>query len=141
MMKFVRDHLAVIPVKILYLLVVSTGGFVPTHIMHCLTVKLSAVFGGSSAACRVTAVVALAIVELMIDVAVEMIRPVIPGASADEDTASSEPLGPIIAIGSAVIRRSLVIPVGANGCYSDADCNLCMSFIGGNKQNTGSDRH
>jgi len=65
-----------------------------------------------------------------------MIRPVVPRPSADEDTAASEPLGPIIAIRSAVVRRSLVIPVGATGRFSDADCNLCMGFISGSKQNT-----
>ena len=110
------------------------------YIMHCLTVKLCAVFRWSRAARRHGPVVALAIVEFMIDVAVEMIRSVIPRASADEYSAS-EPLGPIIAIWSAVVRRSLVIPVGANRCCSDADYNLCMRFISESKQKTCSNRH
>ena len=111
-----------------------------TYIVHCLTVKLCAVFRRSRATRRHGPVVALAIVELMIDVAVEMIRPVIPRASSDEYSAS-EPLGPIIAIWSAIVRRSLVIPVGTNRRCSDADCNLCMRFICGSKQKTCSDRH
>ena len=78
------------------------------HIMHCLTVKFCAVLRRSGAARRETPVVALAIVELMIDVSVEVIRPVIPRASADEDTAASEPLGPIVAIRSAIVRRSCI---------------------------------
>jgi hypothetical protein len=55
--------------------------------MHCLAVKLGTVFRWSLAARWKLAVVALAIVEMMIDVSVEMIRPVIPGARTDEDTA------------------------------------------------------
>ena len=109
-------------------------------IMHSPTVKLCAVLRRSSAARWERPVVALAIVEIMIDVAVEMIRPVIPRASADEDTAS-EPLGPIIAIRSAVVRRSLIIPVGANRRYSDADSDLCMRFLNGSKQETCGNRH
>ena len=110
------------------------------YIMHCLTVKFCAVLRWCSAARRETSVVALAIVELMIDVAVEMVRPVIPRTSTDED-AAPEPLGPIIAIWSAVVRWSLVVPVGANRRYTDADCNLCMRFISGSKQKTCSNRH
>ena len=111
------------------------------YVMHRLAVKLCAVFRRSRATRRHCAVVALAIVELMIDVAVEMIRPVVPRPSADEDTAASEPLGPIIAIRSAVVRRSLVVPVGAHRRYSDAHCDLGMRFISRSKQKTCSNRH
>ena len=104
------------------------------YIMHGLTVKLRAVFRRSSAARRETSAIALAIVELMINVAVEVIRPVIPGAGADEDAAASEPLGPIIAIRSAVVRRTFVVPIGANRRNSDADSNLRVRFISGSKQ-------
>jgi hypothetical protein len=108
--------------------------------MHCLTVKLCAVFRRCSAARWESPVVALAIVEVMIDVAVEMIRPVIPRASPDEDTAG-KPLGSIIPIRSAVVRRCLVVPVGANRRYSDANSNLCIRFISGSKQKTYGSRH
>jgi hypothetical protein len=110
------------------------------YVMHCATVKLSTVFRWSGAARWERPVVALAIVELMIDVAVEVIRPVIPRASADED-AAGKPLRPIIAIRSAVVRRCLVITVGAHRRYSDADTNLCMRFISGSKQKACSNRH
>ena len=104
-------------------------------IVHRLPVKLSTVIPWPFTAGRHRAVVTLAIVKLMIDMAVEMIRAVVPGAGADEDTAT-EPLGPIIAIRSAIVRRSLVIPVWANRCYSDVDCNLCIRFISGSEQKT-----
>jgi len=68
-------------------------------------------------------VVALAIVELMIDMPVEMLRPVIPGPGANED-AAGEPFGAIIAVRSAIVRRNLIIPVRANWRFSDADRNL-----------------
>jgi hypothetical protein len=55
--------------------------------MHCLTVKLGSVFRRSRATGWKLAMVTLSIVEMMIDVSVEMIRPVIPGSRTDEDTA------------------------------------------------------
>src|ERR1700685_816177 len=110
------------------------------YIVHCLTAKLCAVFRRSRTARGRSAVVALAIVQMMIDMTVEMIRPVVPGASADEDTASSEPLGPVIAIRSAVVRRRLVVPIGANRRNSDVDSNLCMRLTSGSKPKKSSDR-
>jgi hypothetical protein len=122
-------------------LLMPFGCLVAVDIMHRLTVKLGAVFRWSSAARWERPVVTLTIVELVIDVAVEVIRSVIPRANADEDTAAAEPLRPIIAIRSAVVRRSLVVPVGTNGRFSDTDCNLCMCFLSGSKQKTCSNRH
>jgi hypothetical protein len=72
--------------------------------------------------------VALAIVEMMIDVPVEMIRPVVPRTSPDEYP-TSEPLGPIVAIRSATVRRSLVTSVRTNRRYSYTYCNLCRNII------------
>jgi len=91
--------------------------------------KLRAVFGGSRAASWVSSAVTFSIVESMINVAIEMIRAVIPRSSANEETAAAEPLGPIITVRSAIVRRSLVIPVGATRRFSDADCNLCIRFV------------
>jgi hypothetical protein len=57
------------------------------YVMHCLTVKLCAVFCWALAARRHRAVISLAIVEMMIDVPVKMIRPVIPRSGSDEKSA------------------------------------------------------
>lgn len=57
--------------------------------------------------------IAFAVVEPVIDVPVEMFGPVIIRTRADENS-TREPLRPVIAVGRAVIRRSLVIPVRAN---------------------------
>jgi hypothetical protein len=56
------------------------------YIMHCLAVKLCTVFRWAFTARRHRPVVALAIVETMIDVSVEVIRPAVPRSRADEET-------------------------------------------------------
>ncbi len=57
------------------------------YVVHCLAVKLHAVIRWTLAALRHRSAVALAIVETMIDVSVEMVRTVIPGTCSDENTA------------------------------------------------------
>jgi len=57
------------------------------RVMHGLAVKFRAVFRWTFTASRKTSMVAFAIVEMMIDVSVEMIRPVKPGSRPDENTA------------------------------------------------------
>src|SRR5579872_4390971 len=98
----------------------STGSLVTMYIMHCLAVKLLTMFRWAFAARWHRPTVALAIVEVMIDVAVEMIGPVIPRSSPDKDTAR-EPLRAIIAIGGAPIRAALIVPIWTNGLYSNTD--------------------
>jgi hypothetical protein len=55
--------------------------------MHCLAVKFCAVLGCTLAACGQSPVVTLAKVEMMIDVSVEVFRPVVPRPRTDEYTA------------------------------------------------------
>ena|SRR5580698_2116776 len=95
------------------------------RVMHRLAVKLCTVLRRSLAARRHGTVIPLAEIEMMIDVPVEMLWPVVPRTGADEDT-TREPFRAVIAIRSAIVRRNLVIPVGANRRFSDADCNLCI---------------
>jgi hypothetical protein len=56
------------------------------RVMHRLTVKLCTVLCGMLAARWHGTVIALAVIKIVINVPVEMLRPVIPGARADEDT-------------------------------------------------------
>jgi hypothetical protein len=91
-----------------------------TRVMHRLAVKFRTPLGRVLTARRRRAVIAMAIVERMIDMAVEVIRPVKPRSRADEDT-TREPLRAIVAVGSASIRRPLVISVGALRRSSDPD--------------------
>ena len=67
-------------------------------------------------------------IEAVIHVTEEAVWTVEPGACADED-AADKPVGPIVAIGGAVIRRIVEVPVGAIGCrakvHADRDLGLC----------------
>jgi hypothetical protein len=74
-------------------------------------------------AIRQRAAVTVARVVAVVDVAVEAARAMEPGSRADED-AADEPVGAVVAIGSAVIRRVIEVTVGAYWRYSDADHNL-----------------
>jgi hypothetical protein len=64
----------------------------------------------------------------VIHVAEEAAGTVEPGAGTDEDSAD-KPVGPIVAIRSAVIRRIVEVPVGAIGSrtkvHTDRDLGLC----------------
>jgi hypothetical protein len=53
-------------------------------VMHCLAVKFRTVFRGTLAARRHRPVVALSIIETMIDVPIEVFGPVKPRSSPDE---------------------------------------------------------
>jgi hypothetical protein len=77
--------------------------------------------------------VALAIVEVMIDMPIEMVCPVIPGADSDENSAG-EPFGAVVAVWGAIIRRNLIIPVRANWGLSDGDCNLRAGLMRGSDE-------
>ena len=102
-------------------------------VMHRLAMKLSTVFRRGLATGWKLAMVALAIVEMMIDVSVETIRPVIPGSGPDEDTAR-EPLRSIVPIRSASVRRSLIVPIRTNGRRSNADRNLSDRGVRGSHE-------
>ena len=57
------------------------------RVMHCPAVKFRTAFRWMFPARRKTSVVALAIVEMMIDMSVEALRPVEPGSRSEENTA------------------------------------------------------
>jgi len=67
-------------------LFVPAGSLMAARIMHCLAVKLCAASRWMLATCWQRPVVALAKIEAMIDVSVEMIRPVKPRSRPDEYT-------------------------------------------------------
>jgi len=111
------------------------------RVVHCRAVKLSSVFRRMLAPCGHWSVVSLAIVEMMIDVSVEVLRAMEPWSGPDKYT-SREPLGAVESIGSAVVRRRLVVPVRANGRLSDTNGNLCGRLTGGGqKQARSSNTH
>jgi hypothetical protein len=54
------------------------------RVVHCFTVELRAMFRWPVAACGHWPVITLTKVETMIDVSVEMFRPVVPSSRPDE---------------------------------------------------------
>jgi hypothetical protein len=75
------------------------------------------------AAVGIRAVVSVIGMEAGIDVAVEVVMAVVPGAGADED-AAGEPLGAVVPVGRAVVRGCGVVAIGANGSGADVDADL-----------------
>jgi hypothetical protein len=59
----------------------------------------------------------------VVDVAVESVTAVKPGASAKKHPAN-EPIGPIVAVGSTVIWSIVEVPIGAHRGHSNVDGNL-----------------
>jgi len=91
----------------------SARGLMAMRVMHCFAAKLRTVFRWMLAARGHTPMVALAIVETMIDVSIEMLRSVVPRPRTDEPT-TDEPFRAIVAVRSAVVRRDFVVSVRAN---------------------------
>jgi len=99
-------------------------------IMHSLAVKLRTVFSRMLPARRHGPVIAMAVVEMMVDMSVKMFRSVEPGSRSDKYTAR-KPLGAVVTVWRAVIRGLLVISIRTNRRLSNTDCNLCISFLNG----------
>jgi hypothetical protein len=68
--------------------------------------------------------VAVARIVALVDMAIEPMRSVEPGAGPDEYP-SSEPIRTIVAIGRTVIRSIRKVAVGANWSHPDVDRHLC----------------
>src|SRR5580704_9694822 len=67
--------------------------------------------------------IAMVRIVMSIHFAVEVFRPMEPRPNADED-AFIKPLRAIVASGSTIIRRNVVVAVGAIGSYTDFDGDL-----------------
>ena len=62
-------------------------------------------------------------IEAVVDMAEEAVRTVEPRASSDKHSAH-KPIGPIVAVGSAVVGGVVEISVGTHGSDADLDRNL-----------------
>jgi hypothetical protein len=76
------------------------------------------------------AVIAVLGMEMVIYVAVEAGRTMKPRASADED-ATGKPLWAVVAVGSAFVRRSVIVAVGTFRRNADIDLYLSLCFGSG----------
>jgi hypothetical protein len=68
-------------------------------------------------------------IEAVIHMAIEAGMAVEPGAGPDEQ-AADKPIGSVVTVGGAVVRRVVKIPVGADGCNSNANRNLGLRIVG-----------
>jgi hypothetical protein len=59
----------------------------------------------------------------VVDVAVKAVRTMKPGTGPNKHS-SSEPIGPIVTIGSTFIGSIVEVPIGAHGRHSNVDGNL-----------------
>ena len=118
----------------------SPGCLVAVDIMHRLSVELRAVLGWVLIARREIPMVAMPVVKMMIYMPIKVFRPVEPRPRANKK-AARKPLGSVVAIWRAVIRRSLIIAIRTNRRLSDTDCNLCIRFLRGTDQASHRQRH
>ena len=79
---------------------------------------------------RKMAVITVVRVVVVVNMAVEMFGAMEPRAGADKNSAA-EPLGTVIAIRGALIGGIIEIAVRTDGCYSDADADLCLGLGSG----------
>jgi hypothetical protein len=86
--------------------------------MEVFRVAVPAV-AGPLAGVGVLAVIAVLGMVGVVDVAVEVLGAMEPGADSDEDAAAGEPLWAVVAVGSAGVGRDFIVSVGA--CWCDAD--------------------
>lgn len=72
---------------------------------------------------RIRTVIAMMWIVVVIDVTVEVVRAVEPWSGSNKD-AAAEPLRAIVAIRCALVRRVIVVTVGANRRHTNTDGNL-----------------
>ena len=99
-----------------------------TSIAHFIAVEVFGVVRealriGMLATFRVGSVIAIAWIEVVIHMSVEVVWAVEPGSGSYKDSAA-EPLRAVKAVGRALIRRFGIVAVRASGRHSDADRNL-----------------
>jgi hypothetical protein len=81
-------------------------------------------------AARQRPMVAVSRVEAVVYVAVEAVRTMEPGTGSKKQ-AADKPVGAVVAVGSAVIRRDVIIPVGTFRRDADVDLHLSLCFGSG----------
>jgi hypothetical protein len=81
----------------------------------------------SVAMMRIFTVVAVIRPVAIVDVAMEAFRAMKPWAGADKD-AVGKPLRAVIAVGSATVRRGIVVTIWTSGRYTDANADLGLGW-------------
>jgi hypothetical protein len=81
-------------------------------------------------------VIAVVGVIAVVDVAVEAVRAMEPGACSDEQ-AATEPVGAVVAVGGAVVWGVVEVSVRAYRGHADTDGDLGGSYVPGGEQQCG----
>src|SRR5881396_3164798 len=97
-----------------------TAAYVTATSTHLISME---VIEGLVSTSRKWTTVAVMWIEVVINVAVEVVGTVEPEAGSDED-ASAEPLWPVVSVWSAVVRGIVEVTIRANRRCSDIDGNL-----------------
>ena len=97
-------------------------------VMHGLTMEFRSMITRVLAPSRHGSMVSVTVIEVMVYMTVEVLRPMKPRSSAHK-YATRKPFGTIVAIRGAVVRRYFVIPVGTYRRRSNAHRNLSWSRI------------
>jgi len=116
--------------SVLIVRVVIAGACMASTIARLVAVE---VVEGLFAALRVRSMVAVAGVKAVVDMAVEVAGAAEPAAGADEH-AVVEPIGPVVAVGRAVVGSVVVVAVGADGLDTEVDGDLGWRYARGAKQ-------
>jgi hypothetical protein len=104
---------------------------VAVSVTHLVTVKvfivIDVVLGSRGlATCGIWSVIAMLRMVVIIYMAVEVIWTMEPRASNDKDAPAIKPLRAIIAVGSTVIGRNVVVAIGAYRSRADVDADLSL---------------
>lgn len=115
----------------LFLAMASSAANVASSIAHLVSVE---VIECLISTVRMRTSVAVMRIEAVIDVALEIMRAVEPGACSDEH-AAVKPLGAVIPVWCAIVRGEIVVAVWATRFWSDIDGDLRMRRARNAQQN------
>ena len=96
-------------------------------VMHGSTVELGAMIALVFAPSRHRSMISVTIIEVMVYMAIKVLMPMKPRSGADEHS-TFIPFRTVVAIGSAAIRRHLVIPIRARRLLPNTHGNLRWSL-------------
>jgi hypothetical protein len=100
---------------------VAAAARVASPITHLVSME---VIEGLVSMLRNWTAVSVVWIEAVVHVAVKACGAMEPGAGSDEDTAG-EPLGSVVPVGSAAVRRIVEIPIRARRRYPDINGDAC----------------
>ena len=112
----------------------------PMNVVHLAPMEFLPMFRRVISAMRVCPVIAMPVVERMVHMPVEIMRPVEPGTSPNEHT-TREPLWTVVPVRGTVVRRNFVVSVRTNRRRTNAYRNLGWRSQAANKKQASGRSH